>query len=230
MNAIEWAVHYVNADQAQSKDYGTWVPDVYHAQGILEHPRPAYTLDLGYLASRVRERRTVRRFGMVAISAESPLGFSRTYHFGGAELMEFNRASVWVHFDPMRAPVEATITLADDWQDHKAGVVIARGMRCLNSAPEMIRDDAGVWQIQFSDGIGETIRARRASRYAVRREMRAIGLDGNRVATVSTISAPDVDVREMGLGPVAAATEAAEAAVEEAAAPKIMSREMLAAS
>jgi NADPH-dependent ferric siderophore reductase len=67
---------------------------------------------------------------------------------------------------------------------------------------------------------------------AVRRELRAISLDSKRLAAISTISAPDVAVRKIGIGVVDAATEAVDEAMEaadEAAMPKIMSRlEMIA--
>ena len=232
MNSIEKSILYVNAETSHSKEYGTWIPNEYHEAGMAAHPRSAYTLDLGYLAARVRERRVVRRFGMVAVTAESPLGFPRVYQFGGPELIAFNRAEVWVHFDPMTAPVEATITLASDFQDHRAGELIAHGMGCLNAAPEVVRDDAGIWGIRYADGVGETIRAKRLSRMAVRRELRAISLDSKRLAAISTISAPDVAVRKIGIGVVDAATEAVDEAMEaadEAAMPKIMSRlEMIA--
>lgn len=230
MNAIEWCVGYVNADLSHSKIYGTRIPNTYHAAGLAEHPRAAYSDDLGFLSMRVREKRVVRRFGMVGVSAESPLGFERVYHFGGEELIPFNRAKIWVHFDPMAPHVDATITLAEDFQDHRAGLIVARNMPCLNAAPEMVRDDAGIWGIRFSDGVGATMRAKKMSRLAVRREMRAIALDGNRMASVSQASAPDVHVESIGIGTVEQATQAAEDAVDRNALPKILSRAAMVAS
>ena len=225
MNSIEWAIHYVNSDRAQSAEYGTWIPEEDHARSIAEHPRPAYTLDLGYLAARVREQVTVRRFGMVSVTAESPLGFARKYHFSSSDLIAFNRAKVWVHFDPMATPVQATITLADPFEDHPAGIVTASAVPCLNSAAEMIRDEVGIWRINWSDGIGESIRVKKLSRLAVRRELRALSLDGKRLSAITEISAPEGITKQLG---IAAAAE--QEAREEADTPHIMSRLELVAS
>jgi hypothetical protein len=233
MNAIEWAMGFLNGEPASSKEYGSWVPETEHARSLAEHPRPRYVMDLSYLAARVRAQVTVRRFGMVSVTAESPLGFPRKYHFSGADLAPYNRARVWVHFDPMTSPVEATVTLADDFEDTRAGTIVARALPCMSTAAEVTRDGSGVWHINWSDGVGASIRAKKLSRLAVRRELRALSLDGDRVAAVSQISAPDIQVRELGIGTVSAATEEAEEAIEtadEAAKPKIMSRLELVAS
>ena len=227
MNAIEWAIPYLNGDQSESKEYGTCIPDQEYALSLAEHPRAAYTLDLGHLALRVRKDVKVRRFGQVAVTADSPLGFPRRYHFSAPELMTFNRARVWVHFDPMATPVVATITLAEDFEDHKAGVVLARRLHCLNSAPEVIRDDAGVWSVSFSNGVYQAQTAKRLSRLAVRRELRALSLDGSRISATSEISAPEGVTKQLGI----AATAEAEAEKETTEnLPHIMSRMELAAS
>jgi hypothetical protein len=190
-------------------------------------------LDLGYLGLRVRAEVSVRRYGMVAATADSPLGFPRKYHFSSPDLAAFNRARVWLHFDPMSSPVEAVVTLRDRFEDTPAGTVIARRVPCLNAAAEMVRDDAGIWGIRFADGVGNTIKARRLARLAVRRELRALSLDGARIAAISQISAPDVDINELGIGTVETATAAADEALataEEKRTPRIMSRLELVAS
>ncbi len=225
MNSIEWAVQYENHDIHHSKEYGDWTAEDDYQRSIAEHPRPAYSLDLGYLALRERVQVTVRRFGMVAVSAESPLGFSRKYHFSCPDLIGFNRARVWVHFDPMASPVQATITLAEPFEDHPAGTLVADSVPCLNSAAEMIRDEVGIWRINWSDGVGESIRVKKLSRLAVRRELRALSLDGNRLAAISEISAPEGITKQLGIAAAAAAE-----AKEDAELPAIMSRMELAAS
>ena len=225
MNAVEWAIQYLNGERVESPEYGVWIPDHDYAESLAAHPRPAYTLDLGYLGLRERARVKVCRFDSVAAMAESPLGTRHRYKFASPELLEFNGAWVWLHFDPMAVPVQATITLADRFEDHPAGVMIARHVPCLNSAPEMIRDAAGIWSVGWSDGVAATIRAKKLAHLAVRRELRALSLDGNRVAAISEISAPDGITKQLG---IAAAAE--QAAREEADVPQIMSRLEMVAS
>lgn len=137
---------------------------------------------------------------MVGATALSPLGFPRPYAFGGESLVEWDGARVWVHFDPFEAPVRAAVTLAEPYRDTPAGTILARGLPCLNAAAEVLRDEAGAWQVRWADGLAEAAAAKRLANSAVRRELRALGLDGKRVAAESEVSAPGVGNRVAGIG------------------------------
>jgi hypothetical protein len=199
LGAIGRGVAYVNEEKIESDAYGRWVPAEAHAAGLAARARPALEEDLSYLAMRERHERTVRR-SMVGATALSPLGFPRPYAFGGESLVEWDGARVWVHFDPFEAPVRAAVTLAEPYRDTPAGTILARGLPCLNAAAEVLRDEAGAWQVRWADGLAEAAAAKRLANSAVRRELRALGLDGKRVAAESEVSAPGVGNRVAGIG------------------------------
>jgi hypothetical protein len=202
MDAMTWGIGYLNAERIESKEYGKWVPQEMHEAGLAAVPRPALAGGLEYLAARERHMRTVRRHGMAAAAALSPLGFSRTYVFGGDELLPWNGARVWLHFDPFVHPVAAVVTLAQDYRDTAAGTVISRSLACLNAAPALLEDEAGQFQVRYADGLAEAARAKRLANAVVRRELRAVGLDGRRVAAESTISAPELAETQAGIGSI----------------------------
>jgi hypothetical protein len=204
LDAVQWGVAYLNQEPVESREYGRWIPQEAHASGLAAAPRPRLEADLSYLAARERHERTIRRGGMVCASALSPLGEIRPYTFAGDQLQPFDGAKVWVHFDPFEAPVRATVSLAAPFRDHPAGKIIASTLHCINAAPEVLRDElSGHWQIRFADGIAEAARAKRLAAAAVRRELRATGLDGRRVAAESTISAPEGALAASAIVPAA---------------------------
>jgi len=194
MTAMEWSITYLNTERIDSAIYGSWVPAELYAQGLAAHPRPALPDGLEYLAARERELRVVRRDGVLVATAESPIGTPYAYMFASDDLLAYEGAKVWLHFDPWKSPVVADCTLADNFRDLRAGTVICRGATCLNSAPELIRSANGAWQVQFSDGLEAARMARaRASAYT-RNELRSVGLDGTRMLRASR------DDREEQLG------------------------------
>ena len=201
--AIDGSIDYVNDEVVESRDYGHWVPNEYHAAGLAANPRPAIDRDLAYLAARVREERTVLRFGMVTVRTMSPVGVEYSYRFGGDALAPFNGARVWVHFDPFDAEIEATVTLARAFHDEPAGTVICRNLQCLSSYPKVAIED-GVYSIQFADGMGATELAKKRAMGTVRRELRAVGLDGRRVKRTTISARASDDDRPDSIG---AATE-----------------------
>jgi hypothetical protein len=218
LNAIQRAVDFKNAKDVHSDIYGSWVPMEQHQAGMAARPLPALAPGLEFLAARERHERVVRNFGQITARAMSPLGDSHPYSFAGDALTAWNGARVWVHFDPFAAPVVATVTLAKRFRDTPAGTVIARDLRCLTDAPELIRDSRG-WRIEFADGLAEAARAKRLAGAVVRRELRVASLDGARVAAESTVSAPEGIDRQAGIGrgamPNLDATRAARAAIRD---------------
>jgi hypothetical protein len=156
LNAIQRAVDFKKAKDVHSDIYGSWVPMEQHQAGMAARPLPALAPGLEFLAARERHERVVRNFGQITARAMSPLGDSHPYSFAGDALTAWNGARVWVHFDPFAAPVVATVTLAKRFRDTPAGTVIARDLRCLTDAPELIRDSRG-WRIEFAEGLAEAL-------------------------------------------------------------------------
>ena len=68
----------------------------------------------------------------------------------------------------------------------------------------MIRDEAGLYQVRFADGLAAATQAKRLATAVVRRELRALGLDGRRVAAEASVSAPDWAERQAAIGTPAA--------------------------
>lgn len=206
LNSIERAVAHKNTKMVHSSTYGSWIPSEMHAAGIAAMPRAQLATGLEHLCARERHELTVRRFGQVAATADSPLGERLRYHFAAPELAAFQGAKVWVHFDPFAERVTATCALAHRFADQPEGAVICRNAPTLSMAP-VVRRQGGVIMLEFSDAASAAVAARKAAQQVVRRELRAVSLDGQRTVAVSEISAPDVVQRQVGIGSATAITD-----------------------
>jgi len=122
--AMEKAIAFLNTYPVESREYGSWIPQVRWMQDLAEQPRPSLQGDWLYLASPVAEERIVSR-GMVRVTADGPFGISTKWHFAHPNLWQFDKQSVRVHFDPQgEQPVQATIVLAKDYAGEKAGTIL----------------------------------------------------------------------------------------------------------
>jgi hypothetical protein len=75
----------------------------------------------------------------------------------------FDGADVRVSFDPAAIADGATVELAADWRDMKAGRIIDAAARCISPAPELFRA-GGEWIIQTRDGRQDAAAVKRTSR------------------------------------------------------------------
>jgi hypothetical protein len=189
MSALAWCVHYLNTERSESDVYGNGVPEEDYAESLAAHPRPAYRAELGHLAWRTRERRKITRFGQVGVKTESPLGYPRPYIFHSEKLMAYAGAPVWVHFDAMRGPVRAVVTMAERWRDVPAGLVLDGAAPCVSSEYTLAWDE---WEARLErmDGIEAAAGVKRRASLVVKRKLVACGLGGSRVAAASEVSAP----------------------------------------
>lgn len=199
LNAIQRSVDYKNGKDVHSDIYGSWVPAEKHAEGLAAAPRATLEPGLEFLAARERRALVVRNFGQLKARALSPLGETCLYAFANDDLVQWNGARVWAHFDPFAAPVRCTVTLVKGFRDAPAGTVIAQDVPCISDAPE-VAAEAGAWSVAFRDGLAEAARAKRLASAVVRRELRATALDGARVAAVSEVAAPEGTDRQAGIG------------------------------
>ena len=110
--AIETSLRWLNTEPVESREYGTWVPLERWLLDMEAHPRPT-AQDEGHLwiAAPVLQERTVRR-GMVAITADGPLGLKTEFHFSSPDLWSLQGQRVRVAFDPLQSPAIATIAHA----------------------------------------------------------------------------------------------------------------------
>lgn len=198
--AIQRGIAYVNAEVVESKDYGKWIPQEMHAEGLAANHRPALDVATEHLTLRERMERTVTR-GMIQATALSPLGEEMPYRFCSEKLAAFEGAPIWVAFDPFQAPVPAHVSLRERWRDYAAGHVIDASCACVSAAPMVMCDAAaGRWRIEFADGMAASQRAKKLASAVVRRELRSLTADGQRLLGESTLSAPEGVDRAMMLG------------------------------
>lgn len=143
LSALDKAIAYLNAEQIESRAYGRWVPSEAYAAAQLQ----PLVEGLEAYALPVRERRTVRRQGLVAVRTTSPLGWPHTYTFAVADGWAWDGAEVDVAFNPAEAQAGAVITLAKPFADTPAGTRLDGAAELLNAAPILSRSLTG-WAIR----------------------------------------------------------------------------------
>ncbi len=131
LSALDTSVRYLNDESIESKEYGSWVPGEKFA-GAKENGL-VYSDWLRRLARPVVEVRKLRRDGIVAVSAESPFGWSHNYLFAVNDGWRYDGASVRVSFDPWRIRDGAVVELLDA---HGRSSVIDVAAGCVSPAPD----------------------------------------------------------------------------------------------
>lgn len=167
LNLLERAIDTLNAIPVQSDLYGTWVPaEAYSAAGDDKgHPVP---IGLSGFARPLRAERTVRRGGLVEVTAGLPFGLegSHPYLFASVDGWRYEGAPVVVSFDPAALQEGATIRLARRWRDYPAGHIVDDAAPCLSAAPIATRN-GGLWRVSTLDARAAGRAARKAGRTAV---------------------------------------------------------------
>ena len=162
LDALNRAVDYLRWERVESRTYGTWVPgELYRGAAANGLPVPG---GLERYALPVAARRTMRRGGMVFVTAETRLeGLRHEYAFATREGWRYDGAPVVVRFDPATAAERgACIELAERWRDFGAGTVVDAAAPCVSAPPDFLAD-AGL-----SDLRGAGRHAHNAGRAAVR--------------------------------------------------------------
>jgi len=185
---LDKAIAYLNAESVESKKYGRWAPQAMHRDGLERWPRPRLSPEMAMYAAPVRETRMVRR-NMVAVTCEGPFG-RFPYHFSDERLWEYEGCQVTVWFDPWDSPIRALIALAQEWRGLKPGAVICPAALCLDDAPEVLATLDGLRVETSADAVARAVEMRRRISQAIRREHRALGFGGARVASATDARGP----------------------------------------
>ena len=174
LEALDRAIAYLNSEQIESRAYGRWVPSEAYAGAQLQ----PLVSGLEAYALPVREKRTVRRQGLVAIRTTSPLGWPHTYTFAIRGGWMWDGAEVEVAFNPAEAHRGAYVTLAKAFHDTSAGVLLDEHAELLNAAPMLTRGVMGGWRIAEDCRIGEAKAAKKQTLAAVAAQTAAFDTRG----------------------------------------------------
>ena len=204
LEALNKAVAYLRWEKVESRIYGTWSPEELY-QGAAANGLPLVE-GLERYAMPVAARRTLRRGGMVFVTAETQLeGLRHEYAFATRDGWKYDGAPVVVRFDPVTAAARgASIELAQAWRDFRAGTVIDGAAPCVSAPPDFV-NDAGLFDLR---GAGR--HEQRANRAAVRTVVTAYDTRGAIRTRLDDGAATGWGLR----GGVPAAAEAPEAAEE----------------
>jgi len=158
LRALDRSVAYLNADKICSREYGTWVPaERWEAEASKGHALPGW---LDRFAPPVRETRTVRRGGVVSVTAECPFGWEHEYVFALPDGWALpDGARVTVAFDPWRIREGA-------WVEMDGRPLPERAV-CVSPAPDPASERC------WLDPRAAAREARRASRAAVAAQVAA---------------------------------------------------------
>lgn len=142
LKAVDDAIDYCNTEQCESPDYGIWVP--FESYGALSGQFPKMALNpipqgLRRYAMPVRVERVLRRAGMAFCRHLDPFGYPHEYAFAVREGAFYDGARVIVSFDPMEIRQGASVELADNWRDLRAGRVLDEAALCVSPAPVLDR-------------------------------------------------------------------------------------------
>ena len=147
LEALNKAVAYLRWEKVESRIYGTWSPEELY-QGAAANGLPLVE-GLERYAMPVAARRTLRRGGMVFVTAETQMeGLRHEYAFATREGWRYDGAPVVVRFDPVTAAERgASIELAETWRDFRAGTVIDGAAPCVSAPPDFV-NDAGLFDLR----------------------------------------------------------------------------------
>jgi hypothetical protein len=153
----------------ESKLYGHWVPaDVYASRrAVVETSCPyGHRLEssLRQYALPVREVRTVRRNGLVEVTAACPFGWNEPYLFAMKEGYLFDGAKALVAFDPADIEAGAVVELAERFQEWPKGFQVDLAASCISAAPMLWHAADGLWTAGTLDPRADAKAIKRGSR------------------------------------------------------------------
>lgn len=196
LSALDKAIAYLNAERIESRAYGAWVPAEAYAKARLQ----SLPEGLERYALPVREVRTLRRQGLVAIRATSPLGWPHTYHFAVEDGWRYDGAQVAVAFDPANPARGAVVTLEKPFRDTPAGTLLDPAATLLNAAPTIMRTLLG-WEVGEVGRIDEAKAAKRRAMATVAAQTAAFDARGVKARTARDNSGEKSRDRLLGVGP-----------------------------
>lgn len=187
LDAITAGIAHLNREPVESRTYGRWIPAERYAADLATHGRRAVEASHAWLLAPVALTRSIVR-GMVSCRVPTPVGPAAVYAFAHPAMADFEGAKVRVHFDPWDAPVCACVVLADAWHNWPRGHVVCRAAHCCSSIPVVTCSG-----VSFDmTGAGTAGVARKSVLSAVRREHRALGVDGKVTSAATEIRNADL--------------------------------------
>jgi len=174
LNGIDRIVEVLNGKRMDSRVYADrWVPRERYAEGIAEVGKRALAAGLWRHALPVRVSPRVIQRGVARVAARNALGQNAEYHFGCAEMAEFNGAEVVVSFDPFTEPVAAVVELLNPFDGWRAGKIVAEAAPCLSMRRKVAKGAEG-WRVDWESGLDAGVAARREVPRRIAEAVRAI--------------------------------------------------------
>jgi len=178
ITAIDGMLAMRNSDTLNSI-YGKWVPEIRFKEHAAERSWPALPPEMEFLFAPYVRKWTVAKG---TVGGKLPLldDFSVPFYFSHEELWRWNGREVRVYFDPAAEQCTATIVSLSDYHGFRAGEVICRA-ELVGDLTHFARASMGWSEVEA----GRYNQALRLGRAACRREVRALGPDGQVKASVS---------------------------------------------
>jgi hypothetical protein len=128
LEAVAVALTEMNEKRVRSPQYGSWVPRARFESDIADKPPRKMSAEMDWLFSPMVREWTVK--GMYAGGkVELFDGFSVPFLFGTEKLVEWHGAKVRAYFDPWEPRCNATLVLAENFRNGRAGDVIGQGQQ-----------------------------------------------------------------------------------------------------
>lgn len=111
LDAIDWAINYLNTHPVESREYGKWIPRDRWEADLKERPMRQVDADFSWLqAPAIVQRKVVK--GTLRATVPGPLGVPQRWHFSAPWLWQHEGQSLMLHFDPLGEwPLQAVVTV-----------------------------------------------------------------------------------------------------------------------
>lgn len=148
LEAIDWAINYLNTHPVESREYGKWIPQERWEADLKERPMRQVSADFSWLQAPVIVRRKVVK-GTLRATVPGPLGVPQRWHFSAPWLWQHEGQALMLHFDPMGEwPLQAVVTVPGN-------VKVLGQVTCTNpislggSGEDMARQIRGVMRTEY---------------------------------------------------------------------------------
>lgn len=171
ITAIDGTLAMRNSDTIQSI-YGKWVPEIRFKEHAAERPWAALPANTEFLFAPYVRDWTVNKG---TVGGKLPLldDFSVPFYFADENLWRWNGRKVRVYFDPAAEQCTATIVSLSDYHGFRPDEIICRA-ELVGDLTHFARASLGWSEVEA----GRYNQALRLGRAACRREVRALGPDG----------------------------------------------------
>ncbi|WP_295927711.1 hypothetical protein, partial [uncultured Akkermansia sp.] len=148
LEAIDWAINYLNTHPVESREYGKWIPAERWEADLKERPMRQVSADFSWLQAPAIVRRKVVK-GTLRATVPGPLGVPQRWHFSAPWLWQHEGQALMLHFDPLGEwPLHAVVTVP-------GSVKVLGQVTCTNpisqggSGEDMGRQIRGVMRTEY---------------------------------------------------------------------------------